>query len=134
MANCSLYAHRIALKDDYHKKQMDMLAYTPVDFKFLETLAKIFIFPARQNHFIQENIFNNAPVRRIAFALNTNSAFTGLYTENPYWYQLFGLRQIGILRGSQPIVDFDAADKCRQNVTTVKAMNFQDDIYPLNYD
>ena len=26
----SLYTRRIALKDDYHKKQMDMLAYTPV--------------------------------------------------------------------------------------------------------
>ena len=29
---CSLYTRRIALKDDYHKKRMDMLAYTPVEF------------------------------------------------------------------------------------------------------
>ena len=64
----SLYTRCIALKDDYHKKRVDMLPYTPVEFNYLETLAKIFIIPPRQNQFIQENIFNNAPVRRIAIA------------------------------------------------------------------
>ena len=59
--------------------------------------------------------------------MNTNSAFTGSYTENPFWYQQFDFRQIRILRGGQPIVDFDAADNCRLYVTTKKAMNFQDD-------
>ena len=76
IVDCSLYTRRIALKDDFHKKRMDMLAYTPVEFNYLETLAKTFIIPARQNQFIQENIFNNAPVRRIAIAMNKNSAFT----------------------------------------------------------
>ena len=74
---CSLYTRRIALKDDYHKKRMDMLAYTPVEFNYLETFAKTFIIPARQNQFIQENNFNKAPVRRTAIAMNTHSAFTG---------------------------------------------------------
>ena len=60
--------------------------------------------------------------------MNTNSEFTGSYTENPFWYQHFDLRQIKILRGGQPIVEFDAADNCRLYVTTMKAMNFQDDI------
>ena len=77
IVDCSLYTRRIALKDDYHKLRMDMLAHTPVEFYCLETLAKTFIIPARQNQFIQENIFNNDPVRRIAIAMNTNSAFTG---------------------------------------------------------
>ena len=134
IVDCSLYTRRIALKDDYHKKRMDMLAYTPVEFNFLETLAKTFIIPARQNQVIQENIFNNAPVRRITIAMNTNSAFTGSYTENPFWYQQFDLRQIRILRGGQPIVDFDAADNCRLYVTTMKAMNFQDDIPSIPSD
>ena len=87
IVDCSLYTRGIALKDDYHEKRMDLLAYTPVDFNYLETLAKTFIIPARQNQFIQENIFNKAPVRRIAIAMNTNSAITGSYTENPFWYQ-----------------------------------------------
>ena len=46
IVDCSLYTRRIALKDDYHKKGMDMLAYTPVEFNYFETLAKTFIIPA----------------------------------------------------------------------------------------
>ena len=134
IVDCSIYTRRIALKDDYHKKRMNMLAYTPVEFNYLETLANTFIIPARQNQFIQENNFKNAPVRRIAIAMNTNSAFTGSYTENPFWYQQFGLRQIRILRGGQPIVDFDAADNCYLYVTTMKAMIFQDDIPSIAID
>ena len=134
IVDCSLYTRRIALKDDYHKTRMDMLAYIPVESNYLETLAKTFIIPARQNQFIQENILNNAPVRRIAIAMNTNSAFTGSYTENSFWYQHFDLRQIKILKGCQPIVDFDAADSCHLCVTTMNAMNFQDDIPSIPID
>ena len=47
--DCALYTRPIALKDDYHKKRMDMFAYAPVEFNFLETLANTFIIPARQN-------------------------------------------------------------------------------------
>ena len=57
--------------------------------------------------------------------MNTNSAFTGSFTENLFWYQQFDLTQIRILR---PNVDFHTADNCRPYVTTMKAMNFQDDI------
>ena len=107
---------------------MDMLAYASVEYNYLETLAKIFIVPARQNQFIQENVFNNAPIRRVVIAMNTNSAFTGSFTDNPFLYQQFDLRQITRLRGGQPIVDFDTADNFRLYLTTMKAMNFQDDI------
>ena len=134
IVDCSLYTRRFALKDDYHKKRIDMLAHTPVEFNYSETLAKTFISPARQNQFNQENKFNNATVRRIAIAMIRNSAFTGSYTENPLWYQQFEFRQIRILRGGQPIVDFDAADNCRLYVTTMKAMNFQDDIPSIPVD
>ena len=92
IVDCSLYTRRIALKDDYHKKRMDMLAYAPVENNYFETLAKTFIIPGTQNQFIEENIFNKAPIRRIAFAMNTNSAFTGSFTENSFWYQQFDLR------------------------------------------
>ena len=66
--------------------------------------------------------------------MNTNSAFTGSFTENPFWFQQFDLRQIRILRGGQPVVDFDIADNCRLYVTTMKAMNFQDDIPSIPID
>ena len=111
-----------------------MLAYAPVEYNYLETLAKTFIIPARQNYFIPEDIFNNAPIRRVAIAMNTNTAFTGSLTENPFWYQQFDLRQVRILRGGQPIVDFDTADNCRLYVTTMRSMNFQDDIPSIPID
>ena len=134
IADCSFYTQRFALKDDYHKKRMDMLSYAPVEYNYLETLAKTFVIPARQNQFSQENIFNNAPIRRVAVAMNTNSAFTGSFIENPFWYQQFDFIEIRILRGGQPTVDFDTADNCRLYVTTMKAMNFRDDIHSIPLD
>ena len=134
IVDCSLYTRRIALKDNYHKKKMDMLAYAPVEYIYMETLAKTFIIPARQNQFIRKTFVNNAPIRRIVIAMITNSAFIGSFTENPFWNQQFDLRQIRILRGGQPIVYYDTLDNCRLNVTKMKAMNFQDDILsiPIN--
>ena len=66
--------------------------------------------------------------------MNTNSAFTGSFTENPFWYKQFDLRQIIILKGVQPFVDFGTADNCRLYVTTMKAMNFQDDFPSIPID
>ena len=39
IVDCSLYTSCIAHKDDYDKKRMDMLAYTPVELNYLENLA-----------------------------------------------------------------------------------------------
>ena len=108
----SLYTRRVMLKEDYHKNRMSQLAYAPLEYNYMETLAKTFIIPARQNQFIQENLFNNAPLRRIAFAMISNSAFIGSFAENPFWYQQFNLRDIKTLRGGQPIVHHDTTDNC----------------------
>ena len=113
---------------------MSQLAYNPVEYKYMETLAKTYIIPARQNQFIEENIFNNAPIRRIALAMNSNSAFTGFIAENPFWYQQFNLRDIRTLGGGRPIVQHDTTDNCRLYVTTVEAMNFQDDTPSIQVD
>ena len=100
----------------------------------METLAKTYINPARQNQFIQENIFNNAPIRRIAIAMNSNSAVTGSFAENPLCYQQFNLKDIRILRGGQPIVHHDTTDNFRLYVATMKAMNFQDNIPSISVE
>ena len=47
IVDCSPYTRRIALRDDYHKKRMDMLACTAVEFNCLETPAEICIIPSR---------------------------------------------------------------------------------------
>ena len=132
--NCSLYTRRVMLKEDYHKKRMSQLAYAPVENNYMETLAKTYIIPARQNQFIQENISNSSPIRRIAIAMNSNSVFTGSFAENLFWYQQFILRDIRMLRGGQPLGHHDTTDNCRWFVTTKKAMNFQDNIPSLPVD
>ena len=60
--------------------------------------------------------------------MNTNSAITGCFTENPFWYQQCDIRQIRTLRVGQPILDFDTPNKCSLYVTTMKEMNFQVDL------
>ena len=45
IVDCSFYTRRFFLKDDYHKERMN----TPVDFNYLETLAKNFIIRVKQN-------------------------------------------------------------------------------------
>ena len=66
--------------------------------------------------------------------MNKNSAFNGSYIGNPIWYQQFDLRQLRLLRGGQPIVDFDAVDNCRLYFTTLKAMDSQDDVPSIPTD
>ena len=100
----------------------------------METLAKSYTLPARQNQLIQENIFNKSLIRRIDIAMNSNSAFTGSFAENPFWYQQFNLRDIRIFRWRQPIVHYDTTETCRLYVTTMKAMNFQGDIPSIPVD
>ena len=134
IVDCSLYTRRVMPKEDYHKNKIPQLVYGPVEYNYMETLAKTFIIPARQNQFIQENIFHNAPIRRIAISINSKSAFTGSCAENPFWYQQFNLRDIRILRGGQPTVHHDTTDNCRWYVTTKKAMNFQDDFPSIPND
>ena len=92
----------------------------------METWAKTYIIPARQDQILQKKIFNNAPIRRMAIAMNSNSDFTGSFTERLFWHQHFSLRDFKILRGGQPIVHYDTT-YCRLYVTTKKPMNFQFD-------
>ena len=52
IVDCSLYTRRIALKDDYHKKRMDMLTYAPVEYNYLATWQRHSSYlPDRTNSF-----------------------------------------------------------------------------------
>ena len=97
----------------------------------METIARTFIFPSRQNQFIQENIFNNAPIRRIAVAMNTNSAFAGSFHENFFNYQQFHLRELRVIRGGRAIISLDTTSTCLPYVTTMIAMQFNEDFPAL---
>ena len=95
----------------------------------METIARTFIIPSRQNQFIQENVFNNAPIRRIAVALNANSAVAGSFHENPFNYQQFNLSELKIIRGRRAIISLDTTSPCRPYVITMKAMQFNE-VFP----
>ena len=58
----------------------------------LFTRRRTFIIKSRQNPFIQKNIVNISPIRRIAVAIKTKSAVAGSLLENPFNYQQFVLR------------------------------------------
>ena len=93
----------------------------------METIARTFNSPFRQNQFKQENILNNSPIRRIAVATNTNSAVAGSFHDNSFSYQQFHIRELGIFRGGRTIVSLDTTSPCRRYVTTMKAMQFNED-------
>ena len=90
--------------------------------------SKICINPSWQNHIDQENFLNFAVVLRIAVAMNKQAAFAGSYNEIPFCLQQFGFGQYGKLSRRQRVVDFHAAHTCCLHVTTMEAVNFQDDI------
>ena len=85
IVDCSLYKRRIALKNDYHKKRMDMLAYFTMEYTYLEILAKFSLFPLDKGSSFKKTL-NKAPLFRNATAMNTNTPISESFTENPLWY------------------------------------------------
>ena len=98
---------------------------------YMETIARIFIIPSRQNQFTQENKFNNVPIRRVAVAMNANSAVAGSFHENLFSYQQFHLRELRNIRGGRAVDSLDTTSPCRPYVTTMKAMQFKEDFPAL---
>ena len=96
--DCSLFTRRVVVNEVYHQTIKYQLTHQPAFYNLIETIARTVIIPSGQNQFIQENVFNTAPIRRIAIAMNTNSAITGHFHENLFHYQKFGLRELRIVQ------------------------------------
>ena len=47
LVECSFYTHAIVLRDENHKKPMEVIAIFPMEYNYLKTLANTFIIPAR---------------------------------------------------------------------------------------
>ena len=129
--DCSLFKRRVVVNEVYHQTIKYQLTHQPACYNFMETIAGKFITPSGQNQFIQKNVLSNAPTRRIAIAMNTNSLFIGHFQENPFHYQKFGLREQIIVRGGRAIVSVDTTNECRAYLTTMQAMNFNEEIPAL---
>ena len=125
--DCSLFTRRILLAEPNHQYLQWNLERGPAHCNYMGTIARTFIIPYRQNQFIQENVFNNAPIRRIAVAMNTKSPVARSFYENPFNYQQFHLRELRIIRGGRAIISLDTTSPCRPYVTPMKAMQFNED-------
>ena len=79
IVDCSLFTRRVLLAEPNHQYLQWNLERKPAQYNHMETIARIFIIPSRQNQFLQEKIFNNAPKRRIVVAMKTNSAAAGSF-------------------------------------------------------
>ena len=107
---------------------MDMLAYAPVEYTYLESLAKDILQTCETKpihswkHFQQSSHSSSRDCNEHKLCFHWFS----------YWKPI--LTQIRILKGGQPNVIFATGDNCRPCVTTLKAMNFQDDIPSIPID
>ena len=85
--DCSLFTRRVLVAEPNHHYLQWNLKRDSAHCNYMETIARTFIISSRQNHFIQENVFNNAPIRRIAVAMNTNLPVAASFYEKPFNYQ-----------------------------------------------
>ena len=82
IVDCSLFTRKILVAEPNHQYLQRNLEREPAHYNYMETIAKTFIILSRQNQFLQENVFNNAPIRKITVAMNTNLAVAGSFFEN----------------------------------------------------
>ena len=131
IVDCSLFTRRFLVAVPNHQNLQWNLENKPAQYNYIETIARNFILPSRQNQFIQKNIFNNAPIRKRVVARNTNSACAGSFQENPFSYQRFHLRELRTIRDGRVIVSLDTTSPCHPHVATMKAMQFNEDFRNL---
>ena len=108
--DCSFFTRLVVVNEVYHQTIKYQLTHQPACYNFMETMARTFVIPSGHNQFIQENVLNNAPIRRVAIVMNTNSAFTGNFHENSFHYQKSGLRELRIVREGRAIVSVDTTN------------------------
>ena len=60
---CSLFTSSISEAELNDKNLQLNLEREPTKYNFMETIARFFIIPSRQNQFIQEKNSNKAPTR-----------------------------------------------------------------------
>ena len=123
----TLFVRQVAVEDRIYKDLHNTLQLRAARYNFSEILAKSFIIPSGQNQYIHENIFDNAPIRRLAIAMNVNTAFTGTLKTNPFHYQKFGLSSLRLVRGSQVVVDLDTTQNVQSYITSMRALKFDED-------
>ena len=76
IVDCSLFTRRILLAELNHQYMQWNLEREPAQYNCMETIARTFIIPSRQNQFIQEKLFNKKNSR----CNEKNSAILGSFS------------------------------------------------------
>jgi hypothetical protein len=126
IADANLYVRKMTVSDHVLGSIERVLLKTPAMYKYTEVLPKTFIIPAGQNSWKHEDVFMKEPIRRVAIAMNTNTAFGASNISNPFNYQKFDLRQITIYRNGTPIVGtpMDTTNDRRLYYNTLASLAF----------
>ena len=112
----SLFTRQVVFDDRIFKDLHSSLQLRRARYTFSQVLAKTIVIPNGQNQYIHENFFNNAPIRRLASAMNTTTAFTGSLKTNLFHFRKTILRSIRIVRGSHVVVDMDTIDNVQSYI------------------
>lgn len=128
ITDIKLFVRKVAVHESTIRHIEATLSKDVATYNFSEVLPKYFSIASGLNQFKVENIFNNAPIRRLVLAMNTSAAFRGSNLgTNPFHYQKFGLERIKLVRGTQVVVDLDTTDNTEAFVTTIRALKFDED-------
>ena len=129
-----LYARKLAVSENVLTSIEKVLLKSPARYKYTEVIPKTFVIPGGQQSWKYEDIFSKEPIRRMAIAMNTNTAFAGSNDTNPYHYQKFDLRSITIFRNGTPIVGtpLDTVDDKRLYIQSLTALAFANSGHGIN--
>ena len=124
----SLFVNKVVLSDAVKISIERALTKSPAVYRYIDSLNKIFIIQAKQNRFIQENIFGTEPVRRLILCMDRNKFFPGSTIEStPFQYKTIHLSKIEIQRGNGvPIAGtaIDTTKNTRLLYNTIYALGF----------
>ena len=102
ITDANLYARKLTVSDNVVASIEKVLLKTPAKYKYIEVIPKTFVVPGGQQTWKHEDIFMKEPIRRMAIAMNTNTAFAGSNMTNPFHYQKFDMRSITIYHILRP--------------------------------
>lgn len=124
--DANIYVRKLAVSEHAVASIERVLLKTPAMYKYTEVLSKTFIIPNNQRSWKHEDLFMKEPIRRLAIAMNTNTAFGANNMSNPYDYQKFGLRSITIYKNGVPTAGtpLDTVDNKRAYNDSLNALAF----------
>ena len=124
--DANLYVRKMIVSEPVVASIERVLLKTPAMYKYTEVLPKTFIIPNGQNSWKHEDVFMREPIRRLAIAMNTNTAFGASNMSNPYHYQKFGMRAITLYRNGIPTAGtpLETIDDKRAYLSSLTALAF----------